>query len=124
MLNEKNLDGTIVAIFPEGKDCSSGEKSVADRCLSRGKIVRVHSPQPIDRKGRKFIDCPFYGECLMQAARDNWDAWTCEECPYVGLDLICQKLRYIAPYYRLFAEINPEFKRKYEPVINSLEIEV
>jgi hypothetical protein len=29
MLNEKNVDGTIVATFPEGKDCSSGEKSVA-----------------------------------------------------------------------------------------------
>lgn len=86
-------------------------------------ILRVHLSQPVKREGLKFIDCPFYGKCLTQVAKDNWHAWTCEECPYVGLESVCQKLRYIAPYYRLLAEIYPEFKRKYEPVINSLGVE-
>jgi len=60
----------------------------------------------------------------MYAAKRNWNAWTCEECPNLKLDLICQKLKFIASYYELLAEIYPEFKRKYEPAMNALHPEV
>jgi hypothetical protein len=79
--------------------------------------------QPVNRRGFKSLNCPFYGDCLGRAAERNWHVWTCEECPSIRLASVCQKLRYIAPYYRLLAEIYPEFKRKYEPLMNSLEVE-
>ena len=86
-------------------------------------MLRTESPQPVHKKGSKAIDCPFYGDCLMYAAKHKWSAWTCEECPNLRLDLVCQKLRFIAPYYQLLAEIYPEFKRKYEPAMNALHPE-
>ena len=90
---------------------------------TREEILNEVSPKPINRKGLKSIDCPFYGDCLMHAARHNWHTWTCEECPNLRLDLVCRKLKSIAPYYRLMVEIYPEFKRKYESAIKSLHIE-
>ena len=88
------------------------------------KMSKIDSTQPVNREGPKVLDCPFYGDCLMYAAKRNWKAWTCEECPNLKLDLICQKLKFIAPYYQLLAEIYPEFKRKYEPAMNDLHPEV
>jgi hypothetical protein len=89
---------------------------------TRRDVLNVGLPKPVNRKGLKSIDCPFYGECLMVAARHNWKAWTCEECPNLGLDSVYQKLKFIAPYYRLLSEIYPEFKRKYDPVMKSLHV--
>ena len=88
-----------------------------------GKRLQPDLAQPLNRKGLKSIDCPFYGECLMRAAKENWQAWTCEECPHLGLDTVCQKLKSIKPYYRLLFEIYPEFKRKYEATMESLQVE-
>jgi hypothetical protein len=85
--------------------------------------LNIGLPTPVNRKGLKSIDCPFYGDCLMHAGRRNWHAWTCEECPNLGLDSVYQKLKSILPYYRLVAEIYPEFKSKYEPVMKSLHVE-
>jgi len=59
----------------------------------------------------------------MYAAKHNWRAWTCEECPNLRFDSVYQKLRFIASYYQLLAEIYPEFKRKYEPAIDSFNLE-
>ena len=59
----------------------------------------------------------------MHAARHNWQAWTCEKCPNLGLESVYQKLKSIAPYYRLLSEIYPEFKRKYDAVIKTLHVE-
>lgn len=85
--------------------------------------MNIGTPEPVNRRGLKLNDCPFYGECLMHAARRNWLAWTCEECPNRKLDSVCRKLKSIAPYYRLLAEIYPEFKRKYEPAMKSFQVE-
>jgi hypothetical protein len=63
-------------------------------------MLKTESPQPANRKGGKAIDCPFYADCLMHAAKRNWKAWTCEECPNLELHLLSQKLRFIAPYYQ------------------------
>jgi hypothetical protein len=86
-------------------------------------MLRTNTPEPVNREGLKSIDCPFYGDCLMYASKRNWKGWTCEECPNLELQLICQKLRFIAPYYQVLAEIYPEFKRKYEPIIDSSNLE-
>ncbi|MEJ2236355.1 MAG: hypothetical protein P8X67_20820 [Syntrophobacterales bacterium] len=59
----------------------------------------------------------------MHAAKLNWKAWSCEQCSNRRLHSIHQKIKLIAPYYKIMAEIYPEFKRKYEPVMNSLELE-
>jgi hypothetical protein len=91
---------------------------------ARRDMLNIGLPNPMNRKGLKAIDCPFYGDCLMHAARCNWHAWTCEECPNLGLDSVWRKIKSIAPYYRLMAEIYPEFKRKYKPVMKSLHGEV
>jgi hypothetical protein len=78
----------------------------------------------VNGEGIKAINCPFYSDCLMHAALRKWNAWTCEQCPNLKLDLICQKLKFIAPYYQLLAEIYPEFKEKYGSVMDSLHPEV
>ncbi|MBW1980899.1 MAG: hypothetical protein JRJ12_06725 [Deltaproteobacteria bacterium] len=85
---------------------------------------RREKPRPVNRKGLRMLDCPFYQECLSHAVSQDWQVWNCEECPYVSLSEIREKMRYIAPYYRILAEIYPEFKRRYEPVIDSLNVEV
>ena len=90
---------------------------------TREGILNEVSPKPINRRGLRSIDCPFHGECLTHAARHNWKAWSCEKCPNLGLDSVYQKLKSIAPYYRLMAEIYPEFKRKYESAIKAFHIE-
>ena len=86
-------------------------------------MLKTKSPKPVYKKGSKAMDCPFYGDCLMHAAKDNWKAWSCEECPNLRLDSVYQKLRFIAPYYQLLAEIYPEFKRKYEPAKDSFYLQ-
>ncbi len=82
--------------------------------------MQLDSAQPINKKGLKYIDCPLYGDCLTHAAKRNWKSWNCEQCPNLGLKQVCQKLKFIEPYYELLAEIYPEFKRKYEPVMTDL----
>ena len=82
--------------------------------------MRRGSVSPVNRKGLRIIDCPFYGDCLMTAAKLKWKAWTCEECQNRTLTLVRQELKFIAPYYNLLAEIYPEFKREYEPLMNAL----
>jgi hypothetical protein len=81
--------------------------------------VRLYTPQPKDKKGIKYIDCPVYGDCLMVAARSSWQAWSCDKCPNLELKVVRGRIRYIAPYYQLLAEVYPEFRRKYEPIMNS-----
>jgi hypothetical protein len=81
--------------------------------------VRLYTPQPKNEKGIKYIDCPVYGDCLMVAAKSQWQAWSCDTCPNLELKLVRGRIRYIAQYYQLLAEIYPEFKRKYEPIMNS-----
>ncbi len=76
-------------------------------------------PQPTEKKGLKYIDCPLYGDCLTHAVKRNWKNWSCEQCPNLSLKVICQRLKHIEPYYRLLGEIYPEFKRKYEPAMKS-----
>ena len=85
--------------------------------------MRRNSVNPVNRKGLRIIDCPFYGDCLMTAAKLKWKAWSCEECMNRKLHSIHQKIKLIAPYYKVMAEIYPEFKRKYELVMNSLHSE-
>ena len=81
--------------------------------------MELYAPKPKERKGIKYIDCPLYSDCLMGAAKSNWPAWTCCDCPNLELNVVLQRIRYVAPYYQLLAKVYPEFRRKYEPVMNS-----
>ena len=85
--------------------------------------MRRNSVNPVNMKGLRILDCPFYRDCLMYAAKLNWEAWSCEQCSNRRLHTIYQKIKLITPYYKIMAEIYPEFKRKYETVMNSLELE-
>ena len=82
--------------------------------------MQLYAPEPKEKKGIKYIDCPLYGDCLMGAAKSHWQAWSCDKCPNLWLKDVRQRIRYMAPYYQLLAEIYPEFRRKYGPVMNSL----
>ena len=82
--------------------------------------MQLYAPNPKEKKGIKYIDCPLYGDCLMGAAKSHWQAWSCDKCPNLWLKDVRQRIRYMAPYYQLLAEIYPEFRRKYGPVMNSL----
>jgi len=85
-------------------------------------VVQLHFPQPVNRKGIKYLDCPLYGDCLMRAAKSSWETWSCGHCKNLKLKAVRQKMRYIAPYYQLMAEIYPEFKKKYEPAMTMFNV--
>lgn len=70
-------------------------------------------------EGCKNINCPFYEDCLDYAAKRNWHAWTCKGCPNLGLGSILQKVRAIAPYYKVLSEIYPEFAARYRPAMEA-----
>ena len=80
--------------------------------------MHLNTPEPKAEKGTKYIECPFYGDCLMGAAKSNWQAWSCDGCPNLELKALRRRIRYISSYYHLLAEVYPEFRRKYEPVMN------
>lgn len=86
--------------------------------------MQLDVPQPSEKKGLKYIDCPLYGDCLMRAAKHNWKIWSCDQCLNFRLQTIQKKMRRVLPYYNLLSEIYPEFKRKYEPVVNALDLEI
>ena len=88
-----------------------------------GKMYKVESTHPVNGEGRRFIECPYYGDCLMHAAKNNWIDWTCAECPNLRLDSVCKKLKFISPYYELLAEIYPEFRIRYEPAMHLFDLE-
>jgi hypothetical protein len=60
----------------------------------------------------------------MEAAKYDWRALSCEQCPNLGLNQACRRLQFVAVYYRRLAEIYPEFKRKYEGLMDSFDLEV
>jgi hypothetical protein len=78
------------------------------------------SPQPVRRKGSRYVDCPLYDQCLTHATRDGWEAWSCGGCPNLQLKEVRERINYIEPYYELLAGIYPEFRAKYEPIWGSL----
>jgi hypothetical protein len=73
--------------------------------------------RPLNRKGTRHTECPFYDECLTYAARRMWKRWSCGKCSRHLLAKVYCRLRFIEHYYRPLAEIYPEFKRKYHPFI-------
>ena len=81
--------------------------------------MQLYAPKPKEKKGIKYIDCPLYGDCLMVAAKSHWHAWSCDSCPNLELKVVQGRIRYIKPYYKLLAEVYPEFRQKYEPIMNS-----
>jgi hypothetical protein len=78
---------------------------------------------PVDGEGIRFIECPYYADCLMHAAKHNWSAWTCEECSNLKLDSVCKRLKFISPYFEVLSEIYPEFRRKFEPAMSLFDLE-
>lgn len=40
------------------------------------------TPKPVNRFGNRNINCPFYGLCLDQAVKRNWQSWDCFECKH------------------------------------------
>ena len=81
------------------------------------------SPQPAKEEQFRFFDCPFYKDCLRDAAINSVEAWSCGQCPNLRLQEIYQEIRFIAPYYRSLADIYPQFRARYERVMNSYEVE-
>jgi hypothetical protein len=62
------------------------------------------------------MDCPFYDLCLTRAAGQKWRSWNCAPCPNLPLRAVRERLRLIEPYYRILAEIYPEFQAKYKAI--------
>lgn len=36
--------------------------------------------KPLQRRGKRNIFCPFYGECLDEAVKRCWTHWSCSGC--------------------------------------------
>ena len=76
-------------------------------------------PEPLNRKGSKQVDCPFYVDCLTYAVNQRWDYWSCGKCENHMLSSVYERLQFIEQYYWPLAEIYPEFRRKYEQFMSS-----
>lgn len=37
---------------------------------------------PLHSLGYRNVFCPYYGDCLDQAAKHHWQYWSCLECEY------------------------------------------
>jgi hypothetical protein len=120
MLEGHSHNGTIVAIL---NNYIMARLQLEPETAQGRKMNEVESGHPVNGEGRRFIECPFYGDCLMHAAKHDWRAWTCEKCPNLRLDLVCKKLKFISPYYQLLSEIYPQFRTKYEPAIGLFDRE-
>jgi hypothetical protein len=70
--------------------------------------------KPVNQKGIRFIDCPFYDGCLSYTAKLKWKHWSCGSCPYQMLEQINKRMAYVADYYGVIADVYPEFRQKYE----------
>jgi hypothetical protein len=78
-----------------------------------------HAPfRPVKRKGVKHTECPFYERCLTYAVRCGWHQWSCGDCRNHLLAPVWRKLRYIEDYYGVLADIYPEFRHKYEHLVD------
>lgn len=86
------------------------------------KMNTAETAHPVDGEGQRFIECPYYADCLMHAAKRNWSAWTCTKCPNLRLDSVCKKLKFVSPYYELLSEIYPEFRKKFEPAMSLFDL--
>jgi len=75
--------------------------------------------EPLNRKGLKHTDCPFYVECLTYAVNQMWDYWSCGKCENHMLNSIYERLQFIEEYYPILAQIYPEFRDKYERFMES-----
>ena len=120
MLEGKSHNGTIVAIL---NNYIMARLLPESETAQGRKMYEIESAHPVNEGGRRFIECPHYGDCLMHAAKHNWGAWSCEKCPNHRLDSVCKKLKFISPYYELLSEIYPEFRKKYEPAMSFFDLE-
>jgi len=120
MLRVNSHNGTIVAFF---NNHIMARLQLEPETSQGRKMYKGESAHPLNREGRRFIECPFYRDCLMHAAKRDWRAWTCEKCPNLRLDLVRKKLKFISPYYQLLSEIYPQFRTKYEPAISLFDLE-
>ena len=75
--------------------------------------------KPLNQKGAKHVDCPFYAECLTYAVNQGWDHWRCGKCDNHVLSPVYERLHFIEEYYPLLAQIYPEFRSKYERFMES-----
>ena len=119
-VKDKSHNGTIVAIL-NNRMTTWLPWETKIRCGRN--MYTAGTGRPVAGEGRRFIECPFYGDCLMHAAKHNWKAWTCAKCPNLKLDLVCKKLKFISPYYQILSEIYPQFRTKYEPAMSNLDLE-
>ena len=89
------------------------------RCLKKMRSRKLHPDtiEPLNQKGLKHTDCPFYLECLSYAVNQRWDYWSCGKCENHMLGPVYERLQFIEEYYPILAQIYPEFRRKYERFI-------
>ena len=80
---------------------------------------QIDLPKPLNKRGGKHTDCPFYVECLTYAVHQRWDYWSCGKCQNHLLVPIYERLQFIEQHYLPLAEIYPEFRRKYERFMES-----
>lgn len=38
-------------------------------------------PRPVETKGHRNINCPYYKNCLDLAVMEKWVSWDCKACP-------------------------------------------
>lgn len=82
-------------------------------------MLAIEPPRPVNARGKKCTECPFYERCLSDAARQNWSFWSCGECGNGGMVPFYRKIKLIDEHYDFLAGIYPEFRKRYEKVIDA-----
>ena len=85
----------------------------------RSRKLHPDTLEPLNQKGLKHADCPFYHDCLNHAVNQGWDYWSCGTCEKHTLNPVFDRLQFIKEYYPVLAQIYPVFRRKYGPFMES-----
>jgi hypothetical protein len=83
-----------------------------------GAIAKVSPPRPKNREGPRFFACPWYDRCLRHAAGLDWEYFTCSKCPNRGLERAYETARFVKPYYGVLEHIYPEFKARFQSLVD------
>ena len=84
----------------------------------------LRKPEPVNLRGKRRIECPFYDCCLDHAAQGCWEWWSCGNCKNYLLSDVERRLQYIGQDYGYVLQIHPELRAKYERFLERFRCQV
>ena len=66
---------------------------------------------PVQKKGERNFDCPYYDDCLAYAAKRFWQHLSCSQCPNISIKQLTPKSLSRHDHTLTFYELSPDVDR-------------